>query len=737
MKFYVSQETSLEVGEIVTGQISGATGPIFKIFDRTGIEVLAGAADKIPLSADQVYTLVLSNNNGNSFQAGEPLIAPSITLANNTNNTSISVTIAKDSGSLTDLKVIGAGSFYDSAAMTIESPQLPGGTTATGTLGISGGKLFNAEVSISGSGYTSAPSIVIAGTGSGNAGAAVEATVDIDTPAVRMGVATNLVTDVAGSVPTEFDFDYPVYLQNDTEYAFVVETDSTDYEVWASEVGEPAGSGTVTVQPGLGSVYRSQNVDSWTENLKEDIKFQLNRAEFDISRTASLMLTNDNIGYETMDANSIRTSAEASSSATLKRFRGNNRYIEVTHRDHGFEDSGKSFAFFKNLNVIGGISAASLNTTLFTVENSGIDTFNIFSVTNASSSDIGGGSNGLISLNKKFEKLYADIGYLSFPQTKIDSSVKTTNIVPVDSGPINYSSYSQSSYEKTFIKQEHYFINQKVLASRINALRNDISNSLVYKLDLSSTTSTLSPVIDLRTSSVKTISNRIENPTGAENRYGRRNQVIKLYPIVRFGITGHSGATISVGQSIQSKTNTDTSEIANLLGGTGKVLAWDDTTNKVTVQVTNEGQFKASEFLTFGADTALNGDTVSIDNSGSVPITPSFTVGSTVSGYNVVQDTQLDTSDDLYLDKISGVVVEWDTKTQELVLFNNKQPIDNDFTSKATDGSNFTRKKDPVDQQNDIFRVSDNIQYVGQLSGTENWWKIKTASLQNLSLIHI
>ena len=64
-------------------------------------------------------------------------------------------------------------------------------------------------------------------------------------------------------------------------------------------------------------------------------------------------------------------------------------------------------------------------------------------------------------------------------------------------------------------------------------------------------------------------------------------------------------------------------------------------------------------------------------------------------------------------------------------MFNNKQPIDNDFTSKATDGSNFTRKKDPVDQQNDIFRVSDNIQYVGQLSGTENWWKIKTASLQN------
>ena len=738
LKFYVSQETSLEVGEIVTGQISGATGPIFKIFDRTGIEVLPGAADKIPVSADQVYTLVLSNNNGNSFQSGEQLIAPSITLANNTNNTSISVTIAKDSGSVVDLKVINAGSNYDSAAMTIESPQLPGGTTATGTLGISGGKLFNSEVSISGSGYTSAPSIVIAGTGSGNAGAAVEAVVEIDTPAVRMGVSTNLVTDVAGSVPTEFEFDYPVYLQNDTEYAFVVETDSTEYEVWASEVGEPAGSGTVTVQPGLGSVYRSQNVDSWTENLKEDIKFQLNRAEFDISRTASVMLTNDNIGYETMELGSIRTSSEASSSATLKRFRGNNKYIEVTHRDHGFEDSGKSFAFFKNLEETGGISASSLNTTLFTVENSGVDTFNIVSTTNASSNAIGGGSKGLISLNKKYEKLYADIGYLSFPQTKIESSVKTTNIIPVDSGPINYVSYAQSDYEKTFIKQEHYFINQKVLASRINALRNDIANSLVYKLDLSSTQSTLSPVIDLRTSSVKTISNRIENPTGGEDRYGRRNQIIKLYPIVKFAITGHSGAAITVPQSINSTTVLSTSEVKDLAGGAGTIIAWDAGTSTMTVKLTNEGQFKAREILTFGTDTALNKDPndasdlgTTITDAGSQVQSPTFTVGTTVNGYNETQSTTSDTSDDLYLDKISGIVVEWDSKTQELVLFNNKQPINNDFTSKITALSPFSRKEDPTDQSSDIFRVGDLLQYVGQSTNTEDWWEIKSASLQN------
>ena len=31
----------------------------------------------------------------------------------------------------------------------------------------------------------------------------------------------------------------------------------------------------------MGSVYRSQNVDSWNEDLREDIKFELHRAEED------------------------------------------------------------------------------------------------------------------------------------------------------------------------------------------------------------------------------------------------------------------------------------------------------------------------------------------------------------------------------------------------------------------------------------------------------------------------
>ena len=725
IKFFVSSETTIDVGETVSGFISGASGPVQKILDRTLTEVLASSTNKIPLSADQVYTLVLSNNNGVSFQAGETLTVPSIELENATNNSTISATIAKDSGKLEDIKVTNTGSNYDSAAMTIESPQLPGGTTATGVLSVSGGKVYNAEVSISGSGYTSAPSVVINGTGTNNAGAVVQTSIRIDTPAVSMGVATNTTSDVSGSVPTYFKFANPIYLSNDTEYSLVVETDSTAYELWASEVGAASGSGTVTSVPGLGSVYRSQNVDSWTEDLKEDVKFKLMRAEFDMTRKGSVYLTNSPVGYEMMDANPISTSSETGSSATLQRFRGNNRYLKVDHRDHGFEDGGDSYVFFRNLKTVGGVSASTLNTGLYTVQNSGVDSFNISVPVEASSTDIGGGSIGMIATNRKFEKLFAQVGYLSFPETTISSSVKTTNIIPVDNGPVNYTSYSQTQYEKTFLGQEHFFINQKVVASRVNELLNGVSNSLIYKLDLSTTKSTLSPIIDLRTSSVKTVTNRVESAKGTEARYGRQNQLISLYKVYQFTITGHSGTDIDVGQTVDSTTNATTSSTAGLKGGSGKVLAWDSSTNTVTVQLRNNGAYKATEALTFGGQTSLTG--VTITNSGSTEVSPSFTTNTIVNAYNSSQSTTNDDSDDLYSDKISGKVVDWDSESQVLSVFNNKQPINNDFTSSTT-GTAFTRNANPANQVADIFRSGDYLQFVGQAANTSTWWQIKTVT---------
>ena len=173
---------------------------------------------------------------------------------NNLNNTTSTLKITKDSGRVTDLKVTNTGSDYDSAILTIESPQLPGGGNSTATVRVSGGKVYHTEIVLSGSEYTEPPAVVINGTGTGNAGAEIESYITIDSPAVRMGIAIDESGITPSITPTNFKFDYPIYLESDTEYSLVIETDSIDYLLWASKLGEVeiATSTTVTTQPALG-----------------------------------------------------------------------------------------------------------------------------------------------------------------------------------------------------------------------------------------------------------------------------------------------------------------------------------------------------------------------------------------------------------------------------------------------------------------------------------------------------
>ena len=91
------------------------------------------------------------------------------------------------------------------------------------------------------------------------------------------------------TVPTRFVFDSPVYLEGRTEYCVVFLSNSTEYKVAISRMGEvdlrfrDEASGEkirVNTQPTLGSLFKSQNASTWTPSQYEDLTFQLYRAEF-------------------------------------------------------------------------------------------------------------------------------------------------------------------------------------------------------------------------------------------------------------------------------------------------------------------------------------------------------------------------------------------------------------------------------------------------------------------------
>ena len=56
---------------------------------------------------------------------------------------------------------------------------------------------------------------------------------------------------------------------------------------------EIGGTRTISTQPTLGSLFKSQNASTWTPSQYEDLKFILYRANFDIANNGAVALVNE------------------------------------------------------------------------------------------------------------------------------------------------------------------------------------------------------------------------------------------------------------------------------------------------------------------------------------------------------------------------------------------------------------------------------------------------------------
>ncbi len=81
---------------------------------------------------------------------------------------------------------------------------------------------------------------------------------------------------------TNFKFEDPVYLTPGTEYGIVVYSESPDYEVWISELGQPIINSTrlVSQSPSVGALFISQNASAYTPIQNQQLMFVLNKAQF-------------------------------------------------------------------------------------------------------------------------------------------------------------------------------------------------------------------------------------------------------------------------------------------------------------------------------------------------------------------------------------------------------------------------------------------------------------------------
>ena len=209
---------------------------------------------------------------------------------------------------------------------------------------------------------------------------------------------------------------------------------------------------------------------------------------------------------------------------------------------------------------------------------------------------------------------------------------------------------------------------------------------------LSSNVSYLSPVVDLSTCSVKAISNRAENASGKEDRFGRRDQIVTFYPIYQFNLGG-AGVEIQNDQLIKGIGSKAVGVIAKVEG------------SKVWVRLKTSTIFQRGETVTLGNQQGLT--SVLVDSNPSQVFTE-IDDASTIVARN--PSSILVSYDNI----ITGKTVIWNNKTQELTLRVDSQPIDNNFTGRIIDSATFNRNADVNDQLVDIFRVGDFVKYPDQ-----------------------
>lgn len=114
---------------------------------------------------------------------------------------------------------------------------------------------------------------------------------------------SNINVSNNASVGTTFTFESPVFMNNDTMYAFVVKPDASDpdFQVYSARLGDVdlVTNAQVSSQPIIGTAFYGASVATWTALQTEYIKFDFNIAKF-TSGSGSVTFNNSDTDYLTV-----------------------------------------------------------------------------------------------------------------------------------------------------------------------------------------------------------------------------------------------------------------------------------------------------------------------------------------------------------------------------------------------------------------------------------------------------
>jgi hypothetical protein len=315
----------------------------------------------------------------------------------------------------------------------------------------------------------------------------------------------NISTD--GTTATTFTFASPVYIQANIEYCFVVMANSQDYNAYVARIGETSldSNRTISAQPYAGVMFKSQNGKTWSAEQNEDMKFKLRRAEFS-QVTGTVTLTNDTLPARTLKNNPIRTTNSSG-------------VVRVFHPNHGMHGTSN------NVTIAGvpagthnGIAHTAINGTYTSISNITLDSYDVTTTGTANATgDIG--SNAVTATqNRLFDVVnLGGIQTVTVPDTNIEYYIRTTTGKTLHGSETEFNLTTAANKVAVVNNDNISWTAPQVIVSEINETNESISGgkSFYTQLEMSTTNTKLSPVLDTQRMSAFTISNRINNPTSS------------------------------------------------------------------------------------------------------------------------------------------------------------------------------------------------------------------------------
>ena len=331
---------------------------------------------------------------------------------------------------------------------------------------------------------------------------------------------TNQLVTIQGA-PTSFVFEEPLYLAPGQDYAIVVTSQSTEYELYTAKTREPvinSRAKSITTQSALGSMFLPQNGVKWDESKDQDLMFKLTRAKFGTSGGAngSLVLKNADVPARLLSENPLQT--------TISDHR-----IYVRHANHGLQPGDG--AILDSCAALGGFSSTQLSGNFEVID---VDAYGYrFEIDPsnrvlATTTEVGGGEKCLSLGNTNFSVANPHIESIIPNTTSIDVSAQFTT------------GRSVSGSETRFVRDTKYTrITPKTNTDfeKVNALYNSYSQdsdigagiaSAYFKVDMKSASDYVSPIIDLQRSSLITVNNLIDDPSVTPH----------IYPVAETSATG-------------------------------------------------------------------------------------------------------------------------------------------------------------------------------------------------------